>query len=42
MSGRELVRFVDKPRWFEFRVVGGFNAQVLPPMLGSMGRVTLQ
>ena len=37
MSGRDLERFVDKPRWFEFRVVGGFEAQVLPLMLDSMG-----
>ena len=32
MNGRDLARFVDKPIWFEFRVFGGFKAQVLPPM----------
>ena len=37
MSGRDLERFVNKPRCFEFRVVGGFKAQVLPLMLGSIG-----
>ena len=37
MSGRDLERFVDKPRWFEFRLVGGFKAQVLPLMLDPMG-----
>ena len=37
MSGRDLARLMDKPRWFEFRVVGGFRAQVLPPMLDFMG-----
>ena len=37
MSGRHLERLVNKPRWFEFRVVGGFKAQVLPLMLDSMG-----
>ena len=37
MSECDLERFVDKPRWFEFRVVGGFKAQVLPLMLDSMG-----
>ena len=37
MSGRDLERFVDKPRWFEFRVAGGFKAQVLPLMLDSVG-----
>ena len=37
MSGRDLACFVDKPRWFEFRVVGGVKAQVLPPMLDSLG-----
>ena len=36
MSGRDLERFEDKPRWFEFRVVSGFRAQVLPPMLDSV------
>ena len=37
MSGRDLERFVDKPRGFEFGVVGGFRAQVLPPILDFMG-----
>ena len=37
MNGRDLERFVDKTRLFEFPVVGGFKAQVLPLMLDSMG-----
>ena len=37
MTERDLERFVDRPRWFEFRVVDGFKAQVLPLMLDSVG-----
>ena len=29
MNGRDLVRFVDKPRCLEFQVAGGFKAEAL-------------